>query len=135
MTMRIMVNVRITIWFGEFGWEAVMLSAAEAGETVDDFVSDACRHYLTELTRSVEPRAAFRVPSRRRSEDAAAREVELRLPASVLQRMKVAAEEQQIDVADLVAHATLLWIADNESGRVAERVLRELADDAPAAPS
>jgi hypothetical protein len=131
-------TMRITVWLDDFGWEAVVVGAADAGESVDSFMSDACRHYLAELARERDPpgRPSLQVPPRNGRRDAEGREILLRLPGRLWRQFEAAAADQDVEVPELVAHASLLWVADQQSGRVAERLWRELAgvDDDAAAP-
>ena len=100
-------------------------------ESVEGLIADACSYLVVEIENervSIQPpRFRSRPPRFRSQSGGEARELELRLPARIWRELEAEAEVQGIELPRLVEHASLLYIADLDSGRAAGRILD--ADD------
>lgn len=112
---------RMTLRFGELASESVERAAASLGKSVEQLVVLGCVHYLDEL--AIDPdRPALLVPSFAARQVQASQSVEARLLPQVAQRLQLEASRQGIERDVLAHHATLLFIADLDLGRVAVKI-------------
>jgi hypothetical protein len=97
--------------FDEFGWSVLEKRAREEKLELDRLLTLACRYYVSELaagrTATRAPRFAEKVVDRE------TRSIVLELDARTLRRL-----------GRLIEHAAILFIADLDAGRVAERIIR-----------
>jgi len=116
------VKLEISLTFDEFGWRALEEQATLEGIELEQFVALACSYYESELAAE---RAAAAVPRfRRRSVDGETRALELELGDGCLRGLEQEAERQGVALQRLYEHAALLYLADIDAGRVAERIVR-----------
>jgi hypothetical protein len=116
------VNIEILLTFDEFGWCALEEQASAEGFEVEQLVALACSYHESELAAE---RVATVVPRfRRRPADVETRALELELGDGCLRRLKREAEHQGVALERLCEHAALLYLADLDTGKVAERVVR-----------
>ena len=119
------VRLEIPITFDEFGWSALEDHARAERLELDRLVALACSYYESELsadrTATVPPR--FGEPAVER-ETRTTRTLVLELGAESLRRLEQEAERQGLPLARLCEHAALLYLADLDSGRLAERVVK-----------
>jgi hypothetical protein len=121
----------ITLRFDEFGWESLESQARRDGETVEDLLSRAAAYYDAERPTR---RAATRAPPFKPGGRGTPREVRPELGRECWERLEGEAERQDVALERLLEHAALLYLADIDSGRVADRVLdraEETGGDVP----
>ena len=123
-------NMRtLTLKFDEFGWESLESEARRNGETLDGLLSRAAAYFDAERPTR---RAATLVPGFSPDGRGMPREVRLELAPDRWERLQSEAERQGIRLERLVEHAALLYLADLDSGRVAERIVdRARGEDEP----
>jgi hypothetical protein len=110
----------ITLRFDEFGWQGLETEARRDGETVDELLSGAAAYYDAELATE---RAALRVPPFKSHGGRESREVRVEVSPECWERLEREAERQDVELERLLEHAALLYRADIDSGRVADRIL------------
>jgi hypothetical protein len=116
------VKLEILLTFDEFGWRALEQQANSEGLELELFVAVACSYYESELAAE---RPAAAVPGfRRRPVDGETRALELELGDGCLRRLQQEAERQEVALERLYEHAALLYLADIDAGRVADRIVR-----------
>jgi hypothetical protein len=115
------VKDEIKITFDEFGWHALQERAADDGTSLDELVSLAISYYESELSSG---RAAIEVPRFRRTTRGEARNVTIEADAEVMRRIEDEAERRGVALERICEHAALLFLADLDSGRVAEQVIQ-----------
>jgi hypothetical protein len=116
------VKLEIPITFDEFGWRALEERASADRLELEQFVALACSYYESELAAE---RAATVVPRfRRPPADGETRTLELELDDPCLPRLEREAERLGIALERVCEHAVLLFLADLDAGRVAERIVR-----------
>jgi hypothetical protein len=116
------VELDIPITFDEFGWSALEDQAHAERLGVDRLVAQACSYYGSELAAG---RTATRVP--RFGQPPVERETRplaLELGAGCLRRLEQEAERQGLGLERLCEHAAMLYLADLDAGRVAERIIQ-----------
>ena len=116
------VELEIAITFDEFGWTGLEGQARAERVELDRLVALACTYYESELAAG---RAATVVP--RFGQPVAGRETRtlvLELDAECLRRLRQEAVRKGLALERLFEHAALLYLADLDAGRVAERVVR-----------
>jgi hypothetical protein len=116
------VELDIPITFDEFGWSVLEDLARAERLGVDRLVALACTYYGSELAAG---RTATRVP--RFGQPPVERETRtlaFELSAGCLRRLEQEAERQGIALERLCEHAAMLYLADLDAGRVAERIIR-----------
>jgi hypothetical protein len=115
------MELDISITFDEFGWSVLEDLARAERLGVDRLVALACSYYGSELAAE---RAATLVP--RFDQPAVERETRtlvLELGAKCLRRLEQEAERQGLGLERLCEHAAMLYLADLDAGRVAERII------------
>jgi hypothetical protein len=116
------VELEIAITFEEFGWSGLEDQARAEGFELDRIVALACSYYESGLAAG---RAATVVPRfGQRPLERETRTLVLELGAGCLRRLRQEAERQGLALGRLCEHAALLYLADLDAGRVAERVIR-----------
>ncbi len=116
------MRLEIPITFDEFGWSALEDRARDERLSLDELVAQAVTYYERELD---EERQATRVP--RFSPPAIGRETRrltIELVDGTMRGLEREAERQGVALERLIGHAALLYLADVEAGRVAERIYR-----------
>ena len=109
------------ITFDEFGWSALEERAAEERMGLEDLLALALTYYEGELSSG---RVAIDVPRFRRS-PAAGEARTLRIPVDdeTMRRLEQEAERRGVSVERLCEHASIVLLADLDSGKVAERII------------
>jgi hypothetical protein len=108
--------------FDEFGWSVLEKRAREEKLELDRLLTLACRYYVSELAAG---RTATRAPRfAEKAVDRETRSIVLELDARTLRRLEQEAEHQGLGLGRLIEHAAILFIADLDAGRVAERIIR-----------
>jgi hypothetical protein len=110
----------LTLSFDEFGWESLESQARRDGKTLDELLSRAAAYLDAELPTR---RAAILVPPFKPRGRGTPREVRPELGRECWERLEGEAERQGVALERLLEHAALLYLADIDSGRVADRVL------------
>ncbi len=113
-------GLRVTLRLEDFAWVALESAAGRDRETLDDFVSRAVLYYQAELPAS---RVAMSAPRFKPPDRGSPRDLALRIPSEAGERMSAEATRQDVPLEQLCEHAALLYLADIDAGRVAERVL------------
>jgi len=117
----------LKLTFDEFGWQSLESEARRQNETLDDLLSRAAAYFDAERPTS---RAAMRAPSFKRGGRGIEREIRLEVNRDRWKGLEDEARRQGIPLERLLEHASLFYIADVDSGRVAERILgRAQRDD------
>ena len=118
-------RLEIPITFDEFGWSALEDHARAARLDLERLVALACTYYESELsaerTATVPPRFGQSAVER---ETRTTRTLVLELDAESLRRLEQEAERQELPLARLCEHAALLYLADLDAGRLAERIAK-----------
>jgi hypothetical protein len=125
-----LVSRELSLTFDAFGWQSLGSEARREGETLDGVLSRAAAYYDSELPTG---RAATVAPDFKPDGRGAPRVVRPELSRERWERLEDVAERQGIALERLLEHAALLYLADIDSGRVADRVLdrAEEADGDP----
>jgi hypothetical protein len=110
----------VTLRFDRFGWESLELQAERDRESLDEWLALAAAYLDAELGSG---RAAAVAPGFRPEESRAPREISLELTEGCWKRLESEAEERGVALDALLEHAALLFLADVNSGRVADHVL------------
>lgn len=123
-------GVRVTLRFDAFAWGNLESAARRDGETLDDFLTRAVLYFDGELPAT---RVAMSAPLFKPEEHGDPRDVVLAIPVACRERMQAEATRQGVPLGQLYEHAALVYLADIDAGRVADRVLEraeETEDDA-----
>ena len=111
--------------FDQFGWRGLEAEARAERLEFNQLVGLACSYYASELaadrTATVVPRLG-QPPAERAERET--RTLVLELDEESLRRLEQEAERQGLPLARLCEHAALLYLADLDAGRVAERINR-----------
>ncbi len=121
-------GLRVTLRFDDSAWVTLEAAAGRDRETLDDFVSRAVLYYQAELPAS---RIAMSVPRFKPPDHGSPRDLALGIPSEAGERMKAEAVRQDAPLEQLYEHATLLYLADIDAGRVADRVLEGAEEAEP----
>lgn len=119
----------------EFGRAALEAEAQRHTLSPEEFVEQAARYYLADRCSG---RAAHLVPRFARERTPPPQErlaVELDLAQRTWRELDAESERQGVTVERLLEHAALYLIADLYSGRVPGRIVRDLTQTKPKAPS
>ena len=123
------VTLEIPITFDEFGWSELEGHAGAERLGLDRLVALACGYYESELTAereaTVVPRFGQGTAERATR---TTRTMVLELGAECLRRLEQEAERQGVALERLLEHAALLYLADLDAGRLAERIVRRAND-------
>jgi hypothetical protein len=117
---RALITRRVTLEFDEFGWESFEAEAEREGEAVEELLARAFSYFDLELRRA---RAAVLAPRFKPDGLGTPREVRLEHARGCWESLEREGERQRIPLERLLEHAGLLYLADADSGRVADRVL------------
>ena len=119
----------LTLAFEEFGWESLESAARSDGETLDELLARAAAYFDAELPTA---RAAMLAPPFKPGGRGTSREIRLEVSRDCWERLQGEAERQGVSLERLLEHVALLYLADIDSGRVAERLLgRAEEEDEP----
>jgi hypothetical protein len=111
---------RVSLGFDEFGWESLEAQAARDGQKLDEWLALAAAYFDAELGES---RAAAFAPRFKPEGQGTSREISLELTDACWKRLESEAEERGVTLDRLLEHAALFFLADVDSGRVADHVL------------
>jgi hypothetical protein len=122
------VRHTVTLRFDDLGWQTIGSAASDYGQPLEDFLATALAYFEDELPAE---RTAVLAPRFKPVDHGRPRELLLALEPQRWQRMEDEALRQGVPLAQLCEHAALLFLADLDSGRVADRLLGEAeqADD------
>lgn len=107
------------VGFGEFGWQALAAASQRDNEAIESLIADACGYFEAELEVC---RVATRLP-RFPAAHGEVRELALDMPARTWRILEQEAARQSAELARIVEHASLLYLADLESGRAVRPIL------------
>ncbi|MGZ5359013.1 MAG: hypothetical protein ACXWF9_08465 [Solirubrobacterales bacterium] len=117
------VLLEISITFDEFGWSELENEARAERVALNQLVGLACSYFASELAAdrhaTVVPRLG-QPPAERIERET--RTLKLELGDESLRRLEQDAERQGLPLERLCEHAALLYLADLDAGRVAERI-------------
>lgn len=120
-------TIEIELTFDAFGWRALEDQARADGVALTHLVSLSCSYHESQLA---DDRVATSVPRfRPRPVNGETRTLSLELDEGSLQGIQQEAERQGVSLERLCEHAALLYLADLDAGRVAERVARRAGSD------
>jgi hypothetical protein len=114
------MQLELSLSFSRFGWSGLEERAGGDGFDLAQVTEQACTYYASELDSG---RLATKVP--RSDVDAStgtARLLSLELDDECAERLNREAQRQGVSLERLVRHATLMYLADLDAGRVAARV-------------
>ena len=116
------MRLEISISLSRFGWTSLEERASADGFDLAEFTEQACAYYASELDSG---RLAAKLP-RFDHEDPtqSARRLSLELDNECAERLNREAQRQGVSLPTLLRHATLMYLADVDAGRVAGRVAR-----------
>jgi hypothetical protein len=120
------VRRALTLRFDEFGWQRLESEARRDGAGLDDLLSRAAAYFYAERPTA---RPATLYPAFKPDARGEPREVRLEEDAETWTGLESEAQRQGIPVERLLEHAALLYLADSDSGRLAERVLDRAEED------
>jgi hypothetical protein len=114
------MQLELSISFSPFGWAGLQERAGADAFDPAQIVEQACAYYVSELDSG---RTATRVP-RSEPDDSGRtpRRFQLELEHECAERLNREAQRQAVSLERLVRHATLMYLADLDAGRVAARV-------------
>lgn len=119
------VVLEMPITFDQFGWSALEEEADNARLELDQLVALACGYYESELAAdraaTLMPRLGQPPAERVKRET---RTLTLELGEKCLKHLEEEAERLGLPIERLCEHAALLYLADVDAGRVAERIAR-----------
>jgi hypothetical protein len=120
--------VKRTLWLslGRFGRDSLTVRAAAEHLSPDALVSRAAAYLEREIGGN---RAALRLPRGLPPSDGQPTEVQVELTRAQWGRLEEEARRRGVGIERLLEHAVLLYVADLESGRLAETVLRRAEDE------
>ncbi len=121
-----MIQVETPITFDRFGWDGLEQQARAERLDLAQLVAQACTYYESELEgeRPATTAPRFRPPPLGRE----TRTLTIELSAGCLQRLEQEAERQRLALERLLEHAALLYLADLEAGRIAERIVERAGE-------
>jgi hypothetical protein len=114
------VRHALTLRFDDFGWESLELEAQRDSETLGELLSRAAAYFEAERPTR---RAAMRAPGFKPGGRGVPREIRLEVNRDCWVGLQGEAGRQGVPLERLLEHAALLYLADVDSGRVANRVL------------
>jgi hypothetical protein len=114
------MHLELSISFSRFGWAALEERAGADGFDLAQVLEQACVYYASELDSG---RLATEIPRSDLDDSAGtARRLRLELDEGCAVRLNREAQRQGVSLERLVRHATVMYIADLDAGRVAARV-------------
>jgi hypothetical protein len=118
----------LTLTFDEFGRESLESEARRDGETLDDLLSRAAAYFNADRSRR---RAAMLVPGFEYGGRGTPCQIQLEVSRDCWEGLESEAGRQGVPLKRLLEHAALLYLADHDSGRVANRLLGRADGDGP----
>jgi predicted DNA-binding ribbon-helix-helix protein len=118
----------ITLRLNKFGWESLESEAHRDDETLDDLLSRAAAYLDAELPTR---RAAMLAPRFRPRGRGMPREIRFEVSRDCWQRLESEARRQGVSLERLLEHAAMVYLADIDSGRVANRLLGDAGEGDP----
>jgi hypothetical protein len=115
----------ITLRLNKFGWESLESEARRDGETLDDLLSRAAAYLDGELPTR---RAAVLAPRFKPGGRRMPREIRFEVSRDCWQRLESEAGRQGVSLERLLEHAAMLYLADIDSGRIANRLLGDAGE-------
>ena len=115
-------TLEISLAFNDFGWCTLQDQAHADGLELDQLIDLACSYYESQLGSD---RTAMRVPRFERS--AGGREnrvLQLEIGAETRRLLAQVAFRQGVALVRLLAHAAMFYLADLDTGRVTEQIVR-----------
>jgi hypothetical protein len=122
-----MTEHRIALRFDDFGWDALSEHADEEGWELGELVAIACAYYARSLDAN--GRIELAAPDWKPPERGEVREIAVEVDDAQWGALHRESDRQGVAIEALVAHASLLYLADVDAGRATERLL---GDDLPA---
>jgi hypothetical protein len=114
------MHLELPLTLSPFGWATLEARAGADGFDLDQFIEQACAHYALEVGTE---RPAANLPRFDPDESkGSVRTVSLELDQSFVDVLDQEAQRRGTSPERLVRHATLLYLADLDAGRVADRV-------------
>jgi hypothetical protein len=114
------MHLQLPLTLSPFGWASLETRAGSDGFDVDQMIEQACAHYVSELDTG---RLATDLPRFDPDEPTGSpRTVSLDLDRSSVEALDREAQRRGISTARLIRHATLVYLADLDAGRVADRL-------------
>jgi hypothetical protein len=114
------MQLELSISFSRFGWTGLQERATADGFDPAQVVEQTCAYYVSELDSgrpaTKVPRSDLANPARK------ARRLHIELEDGCAERLTREAQRQEVSLEQLVRHATLMYLADLDAGRVAARV-------------
>jgi hypothetical protein len=116
------MQLEIPISFNRFGWAGIEERAKAEQVELAQLMQEACSYYLSELDAG---RMATKLPRFRTEEQGGQiRVLTLDLDERVLVRLEAEAEREGVALELLLVHAAIVYLADSDAGKIAERVAR-----------
>jgi metal-responsive CopG/Arc/MetJ family transcriptional regulator len=112
----------LSLSFDEFGLSALDAEAKRHGIARPELVRTAALYYLSDLGSGRIATRVPRLPDTRRDGTPRSLEIELELDPTAWDALDGEAERQQVSRERLIEHATIYYLADAASGRLAQRV-------------
>jgi hypothetical protein len=114
------MRLEISISLSRFGWASLEERAGADGFELAEVTEQACAYYASELDSG---RPATKLPRFDHDDPTqTARRLSLELDDDCAERLNREAERQGVSLQSLLRHATLMYLADLDAGRVAGRV-------------
>jgi hypothetical protein len=116
------MQIEIPISFNRFGWAGIEERAKAEGVELAQLMQDACAYYLAELDGG---RMATKLPRFRSEEHGGqVRMLTIELDERLLRRLEAEADREGVALELILVHAAIVYLADSDAGKVAERVAR-----------
>jgi len=125
MEVGITLQHEVTAEVSEFALARIEARAERDHFAVGSLLGQAVYHYVADKGSG---RAAWAYPRFRREAEVRGRAIEasLAVDEDTLSEFAAAAAQQTVSLEQLVEHAALYFLADLDSGRVAERIVQSL---------
>ena len=115
-----MMHLELPLTLSPFGWASLEARAGADGFDLDQVIEQACAHYASELGTG---RLATQVPMFGPAQPKGrVRIVSLELDQACAELLGDEARRRGVSPERVVRHATLLYLADLDAGRIADRV-------------
>jgi hypothetical protein len=116
--------LELPLTLSPFGWATLQARADTDGFGPDQVIEQACAHYASELDGG---RLATDVPRFDPDEPSGmVRTVSLDLDRPCVELLDQEARRRGISTARLIRHATLVYLADLDAGRIADRLVERV---------
>ena len=121
LTGRLRMQLEIPISFNRFGWTGIEERAKAEGVGPAQLMQEACAYYVGELDSG---RIATKLPRFRSQHGGQVRVLTLELDERMLRRLEAEADRASAPLERMLAHVAIVYLADSDAGRIAERVAR-----------